>query len=781
MKMINLRFLLAAFAAFFIAGSAVAQTTGTVTSRAFAIGKGAGQTGFTSLLCAATEVAIGQSAANPACHALSGDVTMTSGGVVAIGAGKVTNSMLAGSIAASKLVGTDIATVGTVTAGTWQATPVAVTYGGTGAATANQARTNLGVVIGTNVQAWDADLDCLAALATGGVVARTGAGTCATRTVTAPAAGITVSNGDGAAGNPTLVLANDLAALEGLGSTGFAARTGADSWAQRSIGGTANEIAVANGDGVAGNPVVSLPSALTFTGKTVTGGTFASPQINTPTGIVKGDVGLGNVDNTSDATKWAASATLTNKTINCANNTCTVRLPNDVTGALQAANFPALTGDVTTSAGSLATSIGAGKVTSSMLNADVYSTAHSWSAAQTFSGGLNNSGARRDSTQTAPAQITANQNDYNPSSAICATTTTLLVSSDAARDITGFGGGAAGCDLYLFNAGSFSITLKDDSTSSSAPNRLDLGADFVLASKAAAHLKYDGVASRWRNITGSGGGGGGGSGTVTSVTCNGGATTITTSGTCASREILTADRTYYVATSGGGGSDSNDGLSSGTPFLTGQKAINVVAALDLSIYNVTIQFANGSYTGNINALPWVGSGTVTLRGDPTTPGNVSINGRIRSSRGTKININGLKMTATSGTQIYVDGGYIYTLNVEGAGGVDFMSVTEQGFGLIGGSWKISGNYSTVLSAGYNSQLTTWGTTLTLAGTPAWSIAFLYMTANGSMNGASMTFAGTGATGPRYNISGNSVCMTAGGSSYFPGNFSGTTTTGGQYL
>jgi hypothetical protein len=38
-----------------------------------------------------------------------------------------------------------------------------------------------------------------------------------------------------------------------------------------------------------------------------------SPALVTPTGIVKGDVGLGNVDNTSDATKNAASATLTNK------------------------------------------------------------------------------------------------------------------------------------------------------------------------------------------------------------------------------------------------------------------------------------------------------------------------------------------------------------------------------------------------------------------------------------------------------------------------------------
>lgn len=40
-----------------------------------------------------------------------------------------------------------------------------------------------------------------------------------------------------------------------------------------------------------------------------------SPALVTPTGIVKGDVGLGNVDNTSDATKNSASAILTNKTI----------------------------------------------------------------------------------------------------------------------------------------------------------------------------------------------------------------------------------------------------------------------------------------------------------------------------------------------------------------------------------------------------------------------------------------------------------------------------------
>lgn len=55
------------------------------------------------------------------------------GNSFSIPTGGVTNAMLAGSIAASKLVGTDIATVGTVTVGTWQATKVGLAYGGTNA------------------------------------------------------------------------------------------------------------------------------------------------------------------------------------------------------------------------------------------------------------------------------------------------------------------------------------------------------------------------------------------------------------------------------------------------------------------------------------------------------------------------------------------------------------------------------------------------------------------------------------------------------------------------
>lgn len=61
----------------------------------------------------------------------------------------ITNDMLSGSIAASKLIGSDIATVGTITSGTWSGTTIAITNGGTGATTATGAIANLGVVAST--------------------------------------------------------------------------------------------------------------------------------------------------------------------------------------------------------------------------------------------------------------------------------------------------------------------------------------------------------------------------------------------------------------------------------------------------------------------------------------------------------------------------------------------------------------------------------------------------------------------------------------------------------
>ena len=93
-------------------------------------------------------------------------------------------------------------------------TDITILDGGTSASDAGTARTNLGLAIGTNVQAYSAELAAVAGLATNGITARTGAGTLAARTITGTTGYIILTNGDGVAGNPTITVGSNIANID---------------------------------------------------------------------------------------------------------------------------------------------------------------------------------------------------------------------------------------------------------------------------------------------------------------------------------------------------------------------------------------------------------------------------------------------------------------------------------------------------------------------------------------------------------------------------------------
>lgn len=118
---------------------------------------------------------------------------------------------------------------------------------------------NANAVSGNPTFALANDLAAIEALAGTGLAVRTATDTWAVRLLTAPAAGFTITNPGGVAGSPTFALSDDLAALEGLASTGLAARTAANTWAQRVIAVTSTaRLTVTNGNGVAGDPTLDL-------------------------------------------------------------------------------------------------------------------------------------------------------------------------------------------------------------------------------------------------------------------------------------------------------------------------------------------------------------------------------------------------------------------------------------------------------------------------------------------------------------------------------------------
>jgi hypothetical protein len=73
------------------------------------------------------------------------------------------SAVLSNTTLASSVITSSLTSVGTIGTGVWQGTAIGVAYGGTGSTTTSDARTALGLAIGSNVQAFSSQLTALAA------------------------------------------------------------------------------------------------------------------------------------------------------------------------------------------------------------------------------------------------------------------------------------------------------------------------------------------------------------------------------------------------------------------------------------------------------------------------------------------------------------------------------------------------------------------------------------------------------------------------------------------
>lgn len=259
---------------------------------------------------------------------------------------------------------------------------------------------------------------------------------------------------------------------------------------------------------------------------------------------------------------------------------------------------------------------------------------------------------------------------------------------------------------------------------------------------------------------------------------------------------LFQDTTFYVSTTG---NDGNDGLTPATAFATGQAAWNAATSIDLNGHNLTIQFADGTYTQSVACagIPLgMGAGNgILLLGNVAQQNLVTINvandNCITAKAGAAITVRGFTLLATGATTDYIGQGNALCA----MGAISSIAFDHVTFGACGNAhilayggtigsgpnpYTIAGSAPSHLSAEIGGVAVIADASVSITGTPNFSQAFAYVF-NGNAYVHGTAFAGT-ATGVRYNVQANGVLNTVGaGDTFLPGNAAGILGTGGQYL
>jgi hypothetical protein len=194
-----------------------------------------------------------------------------------------------------------------------------------------------------------------------GLQAKTDASTVTGRTITAGTAGLSVANGDGVSGNPTVSLTGQVLGLANASGNGLLTLNNGN-FSIATITGTANSIAVTNGNALGGNPTIAiasnpilpgnagavLPSGTTAQRTAATNGTIryntdtalleaylngawtslasgsGVTSITAGTGLTGGTItSVGTIAIDSTVVTLTGTQTLTNKTISGSSNTLT--------------------------------------------------------------------------------------------------------------------------------------------------------------------------------------------------------------------------------------------------------------------------------------------------------------------------------------------------------------------------------------------------------------------------------------------------------------------------